>query len=113
MERRTVKANTRASRENVDAAKECTVFCGCLAILFPPSQRASAMVATSVGVRRCICRASRLWALLTVLIPCAASGAAPTEQTHFEQRVRPFLKSYCFDCHGGGSKEGNLSLDQF
>ena len=29
----------------------------------------------------------------------------------FEQHVRPILKTYCLDCHGGGEKlEGNLDL---
>lgn len=52
-------------------------------------------------------------ALLAILLAASLSRAAPLEGTHFEQRVLPLLKSYCFDCHGNGSKEGNLTLDQF
>ena len=27
--------------------------------------------------------------------------------------VQPLLRQYCFDCHGDGADEGNLTLDQF
>lgn len=39
----------------------------------------------------------------------SASPAAPA--ISFEQDVRPILKAYCFDCHGGEEKlEGNLDV---
>ncbi len=39
----------------------------------------------------------------------AADSAAPA--VTFEQHVRPILKTYCLDCHGGGEKlEGGLDL---
>ena len=31
----------------------------------------------------------------------------------FHERVRPFLKSHCFDCHSGEEPEGSLALDTF
>src|SRR5688572_27794565 len=70
------------------------------------------MVSSAVGARR---RARSIGGLvaLTILLSGFASSAAPPEGSHFEQRVRPLLKSYCYDCHGDGSKEGNLALDQF
>ena len=45
----------------------------------------------------------------------AADGAAPAgqnqEELTFEKQIRPVLKAYCLDCHGGGDKlEANLDL---
>src|SRR5215469_12934640 len=46
---------------------------------------------------------STLWA--------AAPLAAAEETITFEQHVRPILKVYCLDCHGGGEKlKGQLDL---
>jgi hypothetical protein len=42
------------------------------------------------------------------LLPMSASEAEPLT---FERDVRPILKTYCLDCHGGGEKlSGNLDL---
>ncbi|MEK6258332.1 MAG: DUF1592 domain-containing protein [Planctomycetota bacterium] len=54
-----------------------------------------------------------LVALLVMLLSATASSAAPPESSRFEQQVQPLLKSYCYDCHGKETKEGNLTLDQF
>ena len=41
----------------------------------------------------------------------AESSTAPNQPTTFEQHVRPILKVFCLDCHGGGEKlEGKLDL---
>jgi len=41
----------------------------------------------------------------------AAEVLASDEIVSFEQHVRPILKAYCFDCHGGGETlEGGLDL---
>src|ERR1044071_2270393 len=49
--------------------------------------------------------------LATCLLPVAADGAAPAEKVTFEQHVRPILKAYCIECHGGGEKpKGQLDL---
>jgi len=37
-----------------------------------------------------------------------ASKAAAAE---FESRIKPLLEHYCFDCHGDGSRKGEISLD--
>jgi mono/diheme cytochrome c family protein len=37
-----------------------------------------------------------------------ASKAATAE---FESRIKPLLEHYCFDCHGDGSRKGEISLD--
>lgn len=53
--------------------------------------------------------------LLPVLALCLgrdgfAAEATPAALT-FEQHIRPILKAYCLDCHGGGEKpEGGLDL---
>jgi len=31
---------------------------------------------------------------------------------NFQEFAQPFLKTYCYDCHGYGANEGNLSLDE-
>src|SRR6516164_9649056 len=52
--------------------------------------------------------------LLSGLLVAAWLAAAPVraaEAPTFERDVRPVLKTYCLDCHGGGEKlEGNLDL---
>src|SRR2546429_6372438 len=61
-------------------------------------------------------RDSRLHSLLLLL--CGFGGLAQTpahvwaaEPVTFEQHVRPILKVYCLDCHGGGEKlRGGLDL---
>lgn len=60
-------------------------------------------------------RAATQVAVLYVGLAIASSTYADaTEGTvHYQQHVLPLLKTYCYDCHGGGSKEGNLALDQF
>ncbi|MBS0207194.1 MAG: PSD1 domain-containing protein [Planctomycetes bacterium] len=41
----------------------------------------------------------------------AFAAEGPTAAITFEQHVRPILKAYCLDCHGGGEKpEGGLDL---
>ena len=52
-------------------------------------------------------------ALMAMLLSATASSAAPPEPSRFEQQVQPLLKSYCYDCHGKATTEGNLTLDQF
>ncbi len=71
------------------------------------------MVSPCDGARRYVRNSCWLATFLAALSGAATSEASPAEQLLFEQRVRPLLKSYCYDCHGGGAKEGNLALDQF
>src|SRR5262245_29352764 len=51
--------------------------------------------------------------VFTILLARSAAWAAPLAGSHFEQRVRPLLQSYCYDCHGNAAKEGRLALDEF
>ena len=41
-----------------------------------------------------------------------AFAAAPVAKP-FEKDVQPFLKKYCYDCHGEDIQEGGVRLDQF
>src|SRR5438046_423765 len=43
----------------------------------------------------------------TKAVPNAASDVAS-----FHKNVTPVLKQYCYDCHGNGSKNGNLAFDE-
>ena len=39
--------------------------------------------------------------------------AAAERQAFFDSDVRPFLKTYCYECHTGDKPEAGLSLDRF
>ncbi|MGE0610512.1 MAG: PSD1 and planctomycete cytochrome C domain-containing protein, partial [Pirellulales bacterium] len=58
------------------------------------------------------CRMKRLGAAVGILwAALCASSAFSEESLNFEQHVRPILKAWCFDCHGGDEKlSGNLDL---
>ena len=63
----------------------------------------------------CLCRAFLLWACVCCLASMARVNAAdvltPQSPVTFEQHVRPILKAFCLDCHGGGEQlEGKLDL---
>ena len=57
-------------------------------------------------------RKTRIHGTCLALIGLAGSAAATAgEAPTFEQHVRPILKAYCLDCHGGGEKlKGKLDL---
>ena len=54
--------------------------------------------------------------LLVALVPTSTgfcqSTAAPTEGTSNNTRLMRFMESYCFDCHGYGSEEGQFAIDK-
>ena len=42
----------------------------------------------------------------------ALAGTASAEDAkEFEKKIEPLLQDYCYDCHGDGSKKGEISLD--
>ena len=41
------------------------------------------------------------------------TGASELSPDHFEKRVRPFIKSYCLECHTGDDGEGGVNLSKF
>ena len=50
-------------------------------------------------------------AIFTVCLPGICTAARAAAPPTFERDVRPILKTYCLDCHGGGEKlAGNLDL---
>src|SRR5688572_21877823 len=49
-------------------------------------------------------------ACFLIALPPAATAA--TEQ-EYKKQVEPFLKSYCFDCHGDGVDKGEVVFDEY
>ncbi|NRB28651.1 MAG: DUF1587 domain-containing protein, partial [Roseibacillus sp.] len=41
----------------------------------------------------------------------AQEDASKATAAEFESRIKPLLEHYCFDCHGDGSRKGEISLD--
>ena len=46
-------------------------------------------------------------------LPAAKATEADKLDLVFHDKVRPFLKNYCFKCHSGDSPEGDLAIDVF
>ncbi len=55
----------------------------------------------------------RLSRLILVAVFALAGTSAGEEAKEFEGKIAPLLKGYCYDCHGDGSKKGDVSLDEF
>jgi hypothetical protein len=54
--------------------------------------------------------ASFVWLLVS---PVTAPAQSPVAPEDFVERVRPFLESYCVECHSEGNAEGGVALDRF
>jgi len=55
---------------------------------------------------------------VAALIACAvlpataqAESKSAARQAEFDERIEPFLATYCYDCHSGDAAEGELQLD--
>jgi len=46
-------------------------------------------------------------------LPAAPPSAADDLDQVFQDQVRPFLRTYCFDCHSGARPKGDFRLDVF
>lgn len=60
-----------------------------------------------MAVRATLCRSL----LAAVLVVAALYSDSTADDLNFEQHVRPILKAYCLDCHGGADEvQGKLDL---
>src|SRR3954453_3515054 len=60
----------------------------------------------------------RLWVAafcaLAFCLQCPKGWAAAwAGASEFHKQIEPVLKNRCYDCHGDGSKKGDVSLDSF
>jgi hypothetical protein len=79
-----------------------------VALAFPPEFHLPAREAMFQPLRRVSLLDLAAFAGLTAGVHAVATAADPPT---FERDVRPILKTYCLDCHGGGEKlQGNLDL---
>ena len=46
-------------------------------------------------------------------LPATPPTAADKLDLVFQEKVRPFLRTYCFQCHSGATPEGDLDLEAF
>lgn len=51
--------------------------------------------------------------LSLTLIACLHGRLPADEADKYQTQIRPILKQYCYDCHAGGEKNGNIALDEF
>jgi hypothetical protein len=63
------------------------------------------------------CRPAALAAALCALFLTASSATSLAAESPaaapYKAKVQPLLAKYCYDCHGEGTKRGNVSLDEF
>ena len=39
--------------------------------------------------------------------------SGPAEELTFDEKIHPFLRHYCYDCHGKKSREGGLAIEDY
>ena len=44
--------------------------------------------------------------------PKAPVQVQPKTAAEFHEKVEPILSTYCYECHGGGEKKGEVQLDE-
>lgn len=59
-----------------------------------------------LGLRR------MLWFGCLALVPVWGNAAELRGAREYETDVAPLLRKYCFECHGGGAREGGVALDE-
>src|SRR5215468_9075794 len=53
------------------------------------------------------------WVILIAISGLSRASAAESPAVdHFQERVRPVLSQYCFDCHGDGANKGGIAFDE-
>lgn len=51
--------------------------------------------------------------MVALVVPFSSLFASQDLLESFQNDIEPMLDSYCFDCHGLGVSEGNVTLDEF
>jgi hypothetical protein len=54
-----------------------------------------------------------LMGVLAIAAGTVDAGAASAKPLSYEKQVLPLLEKYCYSCHGGGKKKGDLALDAY
>lgn len=65
-----------------------------------------------MGVSK-LTRCSSLAAVVLAGLAAPLRAESPAGADEFHRDVEPILSSFCYDCHGNGSQEGSVTLDQF
>ncbi len=55
----------------------------------------------------------RLMVVISIGTICETCSADSTSLDSYDRDIKPLLQKYCGDCHGGGSSDGNVTLDHF
>lgn len=50
---------------------------------------------------------------LTVGISLADKESGEVAEVEFQQKIKPLLQEFCYDCHGDGANKGDFVLDEF
>jgi hypothetical protein len=82
--------------------------------LIPGRIRLNRLVMRDLGCAADRSRAG-LWlaGFLALTILCPILGAAENPAVaHFRKDIQPLLNKYCYDCHGDGTKKGELAFDE-
>ena len=58
-------------------------------------------------------RKLRLLGVLLLALPFGSLNASDALLKSFSQEIEPLLDNYCYDCHGLGVSEGQVTLDEF
>ncbi len=57
--------------------------------------------------------ARAIFSIIVLMTLLSTRNATAEEVPDFQTQIVPILKTYCYECHGAGAKEGDLALDQF
>ena len=51
------------------------------------------------------------WTAVAMLLSPSVHGA-PTPTAQFRKEIQPILQEFCYDCHGDGSRKGDVAFDE-